>query len=340
MGRTGAQVFFLAGLCALFARPALAQEAGGWVNISDAVVNPLIKSGTKIPWPGGTGGVAVDPASGDVYMVVTGLGLWHSADHGRTFVHVADGKVSGRCETGFALNFDPAGSRYACFTLDGKGGMSLDAGKTWTSFADVGRNWEYGAVDWSDPHAASMFALHHESGGEMYLSTDAGKSWKQVAKDPAFFAVGIFDAHTLAASKGDGILRSIDGGATWSKVSDFHPLGRVAIPFKGTTFWLAKEGLIQSTDRGAHWQKMGEATGAAWGPMFGKDQTQMVVADAKGFLRTDDAGKTWRRIAPLPPVKEFAPKLPGQFLSIAWDSQANILYASCMSNPTYRLQLK
>src|SRR5581483_4285123 len=121
MRRTGAQVCCLAGLCVFFARPAPAQQSAAWVNISDAVVNPLIKSGTKIPWPGGTAGVAVDRASGDVYMVVTGLGLWRSADHGQTFARVAEGKISGRCETGFALNFDPAGSRYACFTLDGKG---------------------------------------------------------------------------------------------------------------------------------------------------------------------------------------------------------------------------
>ena len=37
----------------------------------------------------------------------------------------------------------------ACFMLDGKCGMSLDAGRTWQPFKDVGRNWDYAAVDWT-----------------------------------------------------------------------------------------------------------------------------------------------------------------------------------------------
>jgi hypothetical protein len=79
---------------------------------------------------------------------------------------------------------------------------------------------------------------------------------------------------------------------------------------------------------------------AGWGPLFGKDARHIVVADFQGFLQSADGGQTWRRLAPLPPFAGgLVPKLPGQFLSIAWDPNANLLYASRMGSATYRLPL-
>ena len=46
-----------------------------------------------------TAGVAVDPMSGDVYMIVNKHGVWKSTDGGKTFERSDGGKVSGRCET-------------------------------------------------------------------------------------------------------------------------------------------------------------------------------------------------------------------------------------------------
>jgi photosystem II stability/assembly factor-like uncharacterized protein len=314
--------------------------ASDWVNISDAVVKPLLDSGSKIPWPGQTAGVSVDHATGRVYMDVTGIGLYCSDDHGDHFTRIAADQISGRCEFGYALNADPAGSRMACFMLDGKCGMTLDGGKTWISFGGVGRNWDFGAVDWSDPQAKSIFAIHHESGGEVYLSNDAGISWKFLGKHPEFHSVGIFDERIIVAGRDDGIVRSTDAGATWNKVFDLHPVGRVAILYKNTTYWLAKEGIITTRDHGATWQVQGKPVSAAWGPLFGSDEKHLIVATFDGVIQSGDAGETWQRIAPLPPFKEMPPKQPGQFLSIAWDSTNHYLYASRMANATYRLHLK
>src|SRR5436190_19565766 len=57
---------------------------GQWVNLSDAIVQKE-NDGKKEVWPGGTAGVICDPANGDVYMIVTGYGVWKSSDHGKTF---------------------------------------------------------------------------------------------------------------------------------------------------------------------------------------------------------------------------------------------------------------
>jgi photosystem II stability/assembly factor-like uncharacterized protein len=312
----------------------------GWINISDPLIAMVTNSGTRIKWPGNTGGIAVDRKTGDVFLEVCNLGLWKSTDHGQNFTRVAEGKIGGRCEFGYAVNCDPAGSRIACFMLDGNCGMTLDGGKTWQPFAPMGRNWDYGAVDWAEPQAKSIFAARHESGGEMYTSSDAGASWHFIGKHPEFNSVGVFDSMTLLAGREDGIVRSADGGELWAKISDFHPVGRVAVNFDGLTYWLAREGIISSSDMGATWQRVGAAVDAGWGPLFGKNAQQILVAGFQGFLKTGDGGKTWERIAPMPPFQGgLIPKLPGQFITIGWDPNANILYASRMGSAAYRLQV-
>jgi hypothetical protein len=323
------------------AQLSLGQKTGpDWVNISGPITTKLAEAGTKIPWPGQTAGVCVDSATGRVFMDVTGIGLYVSDDHGDHFTRMAPDQIGGRCEFGYALNADPAGLRLACFMLDGKCGMTLDGGKTWSDFARVGRNWDFGAVDWSDRQARSVFAIHHESGGEAYFSTDAGKSWKFLGKHPEFHAVAVFDDHTLVAGRNDGIVASTDAGATWKKISNLHPVGRVAIPFNGTTYWLAKEGIITSRDHGTTWKLMGTPVGAGWGPLFGADENHLVVANLKEILQSSDGGATWKPLAPLPLFKEMPPKQPGEFLSLAWDAKNHLLYASRMANATYRLELK
>jgi photosystem II stability/assembly factor-like uncharacterized protein len=314
--------------------------AADWVNISDSVVKPIVDAGTKIPWPGQTAGVSVDRASGRVYMDVTGIGLYASDDHGEHFARIAADAISGRCEFGYALNADPNGSRIACFMLDGKCGMTLDGGKTWNGFAQVGRNWDFGAVDWTDPAAKSIFAIHHESGGEVYFSSDAGKNWKFLGKHPEFHSVNIFGDHVLVAGRDDGIVRSTDAGATWNRVSDLHPVGRVPVALNGVTYWLAREGIIVTHDDGVTWQVQGTAVNAGWGPVFGSDAKEIILADFKGILHSTDAGTTWQPLAALPPFREMPPKQPGQFLSVAWDAKNHYLYASRMANSTYRLELK
>jgi photosystem II stability/assembly factor-like uncharacterized protein len=333
--------FGVAVALATFVRAA-SPTAGDWTNISDPIVRQLASSGTKIPWPGQTGGIACDRLSGRVFLSIAGVGLWSSDDHGDHFAPAASGAIGGRCEFGYAMNAAPAGGRLACFMLDGKAGITLDGGKTWRSFADEGRGWDFGAVDWSDPDAKAIFANRHETDGDQYLSRDGGRSWTMIGKHPALSPIGIFNADTLVTGTDDGLLRSTDGGRTWKKAADLHPVGRVAVAFNGSTYWLAVEGLIVTKDNGATWRTIALPTRAGWGPLFGKDERQIVVADFDGFLETFDGGQTWSRIAPLPPiaVKEWKPKLPGQWLCIGFDPQARILYASCIGNPAFRLALK
>lgn len=312
-----------------------------WVDISSALVQKLTDAGQKTAWPGETAGVAVDPVSSDAYLIVAGQGIWKSTDIGQTFARVDGGKVTGRCETSFALNVDNGGKRIACFMLDGKCAWTGDAGQTWNAFADVGRNWDYAAVDWSAPEVKTIFAALHESGGQVMFSGDGGKTWSKLFKDAEFDksgGLGVLNAETLVyTQKGKGIQRSTDAGQTWTQVADREPIGRLVCLNKGKAYWLAKEGLLVSADKGLTWQLQGTAVEASIGPFFDpKNDQRMVVAGTKGIFQTTDGGETWRHVAKLPAGFEKLPKA-GWYTNVTWDPVHDVYYTSLMGKPTYRL---
>jgi photosystem II stability/assembly factor-like uncharacterized protein len=313
-----------------------------WETISDEVLEQLEQQGIETAWPGGTAGVGVDPKTGDVYMIVAGQGVWKSSDQGKSFARCDGGKVSGRCETSYALCFDPAGQRLACFMLDGKCAWTGDSGKTWHALADVGRNWDFAAVDWSTPEVRNIFAGLHESGGKVMFSGNGGQAWTELLRDAEFDksgGLGIFDGQTLVyTQKGKGIQRSTDAGQTWKKVADFQPTGRVARVLGQRALWLSPEGILASDDRGATWSVASEPVEGSIGPMVDpSDEKRMVVAGAKGIFQTADGGQTWKLVtASLPP--EFTFPKPGWYANIAWDPRHNVFYASQMGKPTYRLK--
>ena len=304
-------------------------EKGKWIPISESVTSKVEQK-----WPFLAAGIAVDPASGDVYMVISGVGLWKSGDHGATFTQIDQGFVGGRCETGAAINVDPnGGGRLAFFQLDGKAAWTGDGGKTWHPCSDKSRGFDFVAVDWTDPKARRMFGVRHESGEIGLLSEDSGATWKALEKGYKNF--GVFDFDTLVTHRGDGIERSTDGGATWKKVSDVKPTGRIMAHYKGVGYWLAEKGLLASKDKGATWASQGAAVAAWFGPFFGKDEKHMVVFGKDGFVETTDGGETWKVAAPPPSEKGMTDKW---FSNVAWDAKANIFYISRMGKPAFKFE--
>ena len=319
---------------------AVLAEKGQWVPISDDVISQLQKDSKKIGYPGLTAGVTVDPASGDVYMIVCDQGLWKSTDKGQTFARFDGGKIGGRCETGFALNFDPAGKRLACFMIYGACGDTSDSGIHWRGWKT--NHVDFGAVDWESTGDA-LLAIRHESGGVLCLSVDGGQTWKNlgsegpdkkiVKEDREYKMLGMFDAESLLASRGDGIVRSSDGGKTWTKVSDAKLLGAVMSVHKGTGYWMSDEGVIASGDKGKTWTLKWPMK-AMFGPWFSTDGHRMMVVGKAGFSESTDGGQTWKPVAGLPPT--FNVGIVGP--NYAWDSKKDIFYASSMGKPTYRFE--
>jgi photosystem II stability/assembly factor-like uncharacterized protein len=297
-----------------------------WRSISDSVMASL-KPGTYGP----TAGIVVDPKNGTVFMVVSDHGLWRSNDRGETFAR-CDGKtIGGRCETGWALQADPAGQRLACFMIYGDSAMTTDGGKTWTKFASS--HFDFGAVDWDDT-ARQLLALRHETGGVLTSSADGGKTWTDLGKN--FTGCGVFDHSTFVATKAKepGIFRSTDGGNTWKLVFPETPAAAVPVIYQGKGYWPTGKGVLISADKGETWTMLGTPVDATYGPYFETAQ-HFVVAGKNGFFETRDAGANWQLLAPLP--AGFGTGRVGP--NYCWDSRAAILYASTMGKPALLLQL-
>lgn len=341
--------------CASSCLPALAtvallctplQAADDWTDISSPLLERLTKDGPKQAWPGGCSGVVVNRLTGDVTIKVVGLGLWRSADQGKNWQQIDDKTVSGRDETGWATSVDQnAPTRMASFSLDGSAGWTADGSK-WKSFTTLGRNWDFGSVDWSAPAPLTIVAAKHETDppGELYASSDGGVTWKQLTvhlagKPDRLSMAGALGATTFIYSNGDGIQRSTDAGSTWAKVSAVTPQTRLPVFFNGAHYLGSAKGLLVSKDLGATWQEQGTAVNAWLGPYFGANEKEMLVVGTDGAFHTKDAGATWEKAAPLKTGSKGFSYNPNWFGCYAWDPVHNVLYASTMGNPVFRIGL-
>ena len=323
------------------------EAADAWTDISSPLLERLTNSGAKLAWPGGCSGVVVNRLTGEVTIKVVGAGLWRSSDQGKTWQRVDNNTISGRDETGWATSADQnAPTRIASFSLDGSAGWTTD-GLNWKRFTSLGRNWDFGSVDWAASVPKTIIAAKHETSppGEVYVTTDGGITWKQLAiylseNRDRLSMVGALDGTTFIYSKGEGIYRSTDTGVTWTKVSSANPQTRIPVLFHGAHYLGTATGLLASKDKGASWRPQGAAVHVWQGPFFGQDEKEMAVIGKEGVFITRNAGTTWARVASLKPKEGNFVFSPNWFGCYAWDPLNHILYASAMGNAVYRIELR
>jgi len=316
----------------------LPRVSENWVEISREILSDLAKRHVPSgdPYATATAGISVDRSNGDVYLLANNIGICKSVDQGRSFSLVSGDAVTGRFETGWSLNIDPAGRRLMAFSIYGSSAYSRDAGKSWirSSLSHL----DYGAVDWRDIGHTSL-AIAHESGGKLELSLDTGLHW--TSPGTGYWGVGLWDRRTLLATRegSAGIMRSEDGGQTWRRVSDEAVAAPVMVVFEGVCYWLGESGLLISRDRGLHWTLLSKTpAGATLGPMFGRDARHMVVGAPSGIYESEDGGRSWRLAAPLAP--QIKVLKGGKYGTYGWDPIREIFYASQMRMPAYRLRVR
>jgi hypothetical protein len=338
------QAYYYTALTVLFAG-LYAIAPAAWTDISTTQIAALGgQSGTN-SFERGCAGIGVNRLNGDVYLKINGKGVFKSANQGSTWARIdnntIDNSTGGRCETGWAFQVDQDNpTRMAVFTLDGDAGYTAD-GTTWKKFAGMGRNWDYGSVDWGSADRKVIIATLHESGGKVYKSTDGGSSWQQMnitivasgGGATSVSMVGIINTNTYIYSVGNGILRSTDGGSNWTQVSTRNPASHTATIFKSKCYLCTSTGLLVSADNGATWATQGASTNLLWGPFFGADENNIVAASTAGLYRTTNGGTNWTIVSTLPTTTSFYAYNNTWYGGFSWDPVNNILYAAAMSNP-------
>ncbi|MBI3870356.1 MAG: hypothetical protein HY299_17660 [Verrucomicrobia bacterium] len=321
-----------------------AQES--WVDVSSALLSQLTNNGAKQAWPGGVSGVVVNRTNGAVTMKVVGLGLWRSFDRGQNWKRIDGNFISGRDETGWATTCDAnSPDRIASFSLDGVAGWTID-GQQWRAFTTIGRNWDYGSIDWSSSNPQTIIAAKHETTppGEVYASENGGQTWNKLSvhlleSRNKISMVGALGPKTLLYGNGDGIHRSSDSGLSWTKVSSFNAQTRVPVLFNGFHYLGATNGLLISRNLGVTWLPQGAPVNIWQGPFFGRSEKEMAIIGAEGIFTTSDGGETWKRKAALKTKENGFLFTHNWFGCYAWDAIHNAFYASSMGNALYRLDL-
>ena len=294
---------------------------------------------------GGLTGVAVDRATGALYICLSDDGLFRSTDQGKTWERYGKGGKEvpkGRTETPGCLHLDPTGKTKQFLMANVYGGPvvvgSTDPKDTWRVMDKKSVHVDWCAVDWTDPEMKFVLAFKHEAGGLLLISRDGGKSFTEGNKGYGLGA-WVFDADTavvaLAKSKEKpkgGIVRTTDGGKTFEPVAEYVPISLPKLQ-GDAIFWLVEGALLKGTEKGAKWEKVSDVKDARYGPVFGKDAKHLFLLTAAGVIESADAGATWSK--PLAVPKEL--KGVNTLTWLDYDPKTDALYLMKMGTDLYKL---
>src|SRR5437763_8668350 len=122
---------------------------------------------------GGLSGVAVDRATGTLYVWLSDNGVFRSADQGKTWERFGKPVPKGRTETPGCFQIDPTGKtkRFVMATVYGGPVIvaSTDPNAAWSTVDKKCQHVDWYAVDWTDPDMRFAVAFKHESGGVLLV---------------------------------------------------------------------------------------------------------------------------------------------------------------------------
>ncbi len=250
-------------------------------------------------------GVAQDPYT--YYFGATGGGVWKTENAGTTWANVSDGFF----ETGTvgALAVAPSDPNvvYAGMGEEPVRGVTTAAGDGVYRSTDAGKSWTH--VGLEATRHISAIAVHPKNPDLVYVGAQ-GNQYKDTPER--------------------GVYRSADGGATWKlvlHVSDGAGVSSLSMDPTNprilyAAFWDHRRkpwvmrsggpdsGVWKTTDGGDTWERLGTEkgpeegglpalmgkVGVAVSPARPERVWAMVEADDGGLFRSDDGGKSWRRV--------------------------------------------
>lgn len=293
-----------------------------------------------------TQAIAVDPENGVLYNLKGRTGLFKSMDQGSNWERIADtSEMAGAYWYGIALHRDRTTGGMALFLKDPledpvQSAVSLDEGENWHSVERLvmegdklrSYGWSWGQVDWANNPRRMLGKMHHSS--RLWFSDDGGATWREIENTDYFgFAP---DGSILIAKPGQGtIQRSTDDGDSWETVADDIPVHAFRpVIFEGNIYWLGESGLFRADATGRDWKPMGsELRNAFWGPFFGANADEIIVASKDGIFLSAEGGDLWTKIAENPIMLAEAKKeKPTQHSwligrnTFGWDAKNQLLF--------------
>ena len=200
---------------------------------------------------------------------------------------------------------------------------SRDDGANWTRLSRVdGPDGEDGllvddiVVDESDPHTlfAGVHRVERVDGG-VYVSHDAGKSWKAIAalhgQSIRSLAQAPSDPNVLAAGSLEGVYRSKDHGETWELISpagshEIHEVESLAIDPRNSGIIYAGTWHLpwKTMDDGAHWRNIKQGViddSDVFSIIVDPKHPAVVYASAcSGIYKSENAGDLFHKIQGIP----------------------------------------
>jgi photosystem II stability/assembly factor-like uncharacterized protein len=245
--------------------------------------------------------VAVDFRDSRTVYLGGAAGVHKSLDGGQTWQQVKSGLAAG------VLAIDPQNSQVVY--AGGEGGLfrSPDGGQSWQALL---AQTPIRVVAIAPGNSQVVYA---GGGTGLYKSADSGATWTQLsAGDFQLLAIAPDDQQLLyvVAQLGriTAVFKSTDGGMTWVQrgIRQVQHHALVADPLDPRTLYAANwQGVFKSTDRAETWTKLPVGEGMALTLALDPGQPQRIYAGTRGwggngdvffshFLRSEDAGQTWR----------------------------------------------
>ena len=255
------------------------------------------------PFRGGRAGTAVGVSGKPnlYYMGTAGGGVWRTQDGGNTWECISDGYFGGSIGAVAVAESDPnvlyvgEGEQTVRGNVSSGRGLwrSTDAGKTWTS------------IGLKNSEHIGRIRVHPQNPDVVYVAA-MGNLWKP--------------------NEERGVFRSKDGGKTWEKILyESDKAGAVDIILDpnnpriiyASTWQIKRNGyrmdsggpgshLWKSTDGGDNWVKLTQNSGLPKGtlgiigvtvsPVNSERLWTIIEAKDGGVFRSDDAGKTWKKV--------------------------------------------
>jgi hypothetical protein len=290
--------------------------------------------------------VSVDRTDGTLFAFPQSGALWVSRDRGQTFEWL-DREVPnwGFNESPTSLCVSPEGKKMRIFSSE-RSGYSLDGGKTWKYMNfKLKFGFEDGHLNWHGD-GKMIVARSHTWPSRMWLSRDGGDSFTEFSPEIAQRIntqnMALLDDDVLLF-QGPQLVRTDDYGKTLSEASPPKyrgPDGKfisgtflgVSHRFKDKVYWLNSTGVCRSADKGNTWTIVGQPFPHEWirkrlvrsGPLFGKDENQILVLCSTHVAESLDGGKSWHVLAELPVELNDHPWA----YSFAYDPVGDVLYCN------------